>query len=239
MDGDTQITVLKDISFEVKKGEFVAIVGPSGSGKSTLLSIIGALLSPTSGMIEINKEKISSYRPAQLKNVRLNQIGFVFQSANLIPYLTVKDQLLLVSEISKRRTKQNKEKAANLLADLGLNHRMNSHVIQLSGGEKQRVAIARAFMNDPDLILADEPTASLDYTRGRQVVEMLLSEVKSKNKGAVMVTHDERMLELCDRILHIEDGKIRWEKVKQRENHPTPCKAKGGSQEKNKQTIKK
>ncbi|WP_223701684.1 ABC transporter ATP-binding protein [Sutcliffiella deserti] len=223
MDGDTQISVLKDISFEIKKGEFVAIVGPSGSGKSTLLSIIGALLSPTSGMIEINKEQISSYNSAELKNVRLNKIGFIFQSANLIPFLKVKDQLLLVSEIGKIRNKQNKEKAVKLLEDLGLTHRVNSHVAQLSGGEKQRVAIARAFMNNPDIILADEPTASLDYTRGKQVVEMLLKEVKGKNKGAIMVTHDERMLELCDRVLHIEDGKIYEGPVKQKDNHPTPC----------------
>lgn len=223
MDGDTEISVLKDISFEMKKGEFVAIVGPSGSGKSTLLSIIGALLGPTSGMIEINKEQISSYNSTQLKSVRLNKIGFIFQSSNLIPFLRVRDQLLLVSDISKKRNKQNKEKAVRLLEDLGLTHRINSHVTQLSGGEKQRVAIARAFMNDPDLILADEPTASLDYKRGRKVVEMLLKEVKEKNKGAIMVTHDERMLELCDRILHIEDGKIHEEAVQQRNNHPTLC----------------
>jgi putative ABC transport system ATP-binding protein len=232
MDGDTQVNVLKDISFEVQRGEFVAIVGPSGSGKSTLLSIIGALLTPTSGIIEINREKISSYSPAKLKKIRASKIGFIFQSANLIPYLTVKDQLLLVSEITNKRTKQNKEKAVQLIRDLGLSHREKSYVHHLSGGEKQRVAIARAFMNDPDLILADEPTASLDSERGRRVVEMLMQEVKSKNKGAIMVTHDERMLDLCDRVLHIEDGMIREVVKTKKENHPTLSQAKGGPREK-------
>jgi putative ABC transport system ATP-binding protein len=208
-DGDASVSVLKKVSLEVKKGEFVAIAGPSGSGKSTLLSIIGALLTPTSGTIEINNEDISGYKASQLTKVRLNKIGFIFQSSNLMPYLTVKDQLLVVSEISGGRSRQNKLKAAELLRDLGLGARENHYVNQLSGGERQRVAIARAFMNDPDVILADEPTASLDSDRGRQVVEMLSREVKSKNKGAIMVTHDERMLGLCDRVLHMEDGRIR------------------------------
>lgn len=208
IDGDNQVEVLKEISLDVKRGEFIAIVGPSGSGKSTLLSIIGALLSPTSGTIEINNENISNHKPSQLSKVRLNKIGFIFQSSNLIPFLSVKNQLLLVSDINKSRNSENKKRASELIQDLGLSHRENSHLYQLSGGEKQRVAIARAFMNNPDIILADEPTASLDSNRGRQVVEMLSREVKSKNKGAIMVTHDERMLDLCDRVLHIEDGKI-------------------------------
>ncbi|SDJ85568.1 ABC transporter ATP-binding protein [Sediminibacillus albus] len=234
MDGDTPVKVLENISLEIKRGEFVAIVGPSGSGKSTLLSIIGALLTPSSGTVKINQEKISSYKPRQLKKVRSNKIGFIFQSANLIPYLTVKDQLLLVADIASKRNKQNKDKAVRLIDDLGLAHREKSHVHQLSGGEKQRVAIARAFMNDPEIILADEPTASLDSERGRQVVEMLLKEVKSKEKGAIMVTHDERMLDLCDRIYRMEDGQIREESMLSVENHPEPLHAKGGFPEKNK-----
>lgn len=208
MDGEIPVNVIKNLSLEVKKGEFVAIVGPSGSGKSTLLSIIGALLTATSGAIEINNENISSYKPSQLTKVRLNKIGFIFQSSNLIPFLTVKDQLLLVSNLNKDDNSQKKAKASQLIYDLGLAHRENSSVNQLSGGEKQRVAIARAFMNDPDIILADEPTASLDLERGRQVVKLLSQEVKSKNKGAIMVTHDERMLDLCGRIFYMEDGQI-------------------------------
>ncbi|WP_078380474.1 ABC transporter ATP-binding protein [Sutcliffiella halmapala] len=208
MDGDVQIEVLKSISLKVNRGEFIAIEGPSGSGKSTLLSIIGALLTPTSGSIFIDNENISKYQPAELTKVRLNNIGFIFQSSNLIPFLSVKDQLLLVSDINKSRNNEYKTKAAQLIHDLGLAHREDSKIHQLSGGEKQRVAIARAFMNNPDLILADEPTASLDSDRGRQVVEMLSREVKNMNKAAIMVTHDKRMLDLCDRVLHIEDGKL-------------------------------
>jgi putative ABC transport system ATP-binding protein len=205
-DGDTTVHVLKDISFEVKRGEFTAIVGPSGSGKSTLLSIIGALLTPSTGKVMIDEEDISSYRPQQLTSVRLNRIGFIFQAANLIPYLTVKEQLHLVHDIGGKR--KNENRALEMLDHLGLSHRLKNYPDKLSGGEKQRVAIARAFMNNPDIILADEPTASLDSERGKKVVEMIAKEVKSRNKAALMVTHDERVLHLCDRVLMIEDGRI-------------------------------
>jgi putative ABC transport system ATP-binding protein len=205
-DGDTTVQVLKDISFTVKRGEFVAIVGPSGSGKSTLLSVIGALLTPSAGKVMIDDEDISSYRPSQLTSVRLNRIGFIFQAANLIPYLTVKEQLHLVYDIGRKR--KTDQRALEMLEQLGLSHRLKNYPDKLSGGEKQRVAIARAFMNDPDMILADEPTASLDSERGKKVVEMIAKEVKSRNKAALMVTHDERVLHLCDRVLSIEDGRI-------------------------------
>jgi putative ABC transport system ATP-binding protein len=205
-DGDTTVQVLKDISFTVKRGEFVAIVGPSGSGKSTLLSVIGALLTPSAGKVMIDDEDISSYRPSQLTSVRLNRIGFIFQAANLIPYLTVKEQLHLVHDIGRKR--KTDQRALEILEHLGLSHRLKNYPDKLSGGEKQRVAIARAFMNDPDMILADEPTASLDSERGKKVVEMIAKEVKSRNKAALMVTHDERVLHLCDRVLSIEDGRI-------------------------------
>ena len=207
-DGDSSITILKDISLTIKRGEFIAIVGPSGSGKSTLLSIIGALLSPSSGKVIIDHEDIAEYKSSKLSSVRKDKIGFIFQSSNLIPYLTVKDQLMLVSDISKADKKENEKKAFDLINHLGLSHRFKTYPNRLSGGEKQRVAIARAFMNDPDIVLADEPTASLDSERGKQVVEMISNEVKSRNKAAIMVTHDERILHLCDRVLRIEDGQI-------------------------------
>ncbi|MFS0658921.1 ABC transporter ATP-binding protein [Niallia alba] len=207
-DGDTTVTILKDISFSLKRGEFIAIVGPSGSGKSTLLSIIGALLSPSSGKVIIDKSNIADYKPAKLTSVRRDKIGFVFQSSNLIPYLTVKDQLMLIGNISNQNKKIYDKRSAELIQHLGLNHRVKTFPNQLSGGEKQRVAIARAFMNDPDIVLADEPTASLDSERGKQVVNMIAKEVKSRNKAAIMVTHDERMLHVCDRVLHLEDGKL-------------------------------
>jgi putative ABC transport system ATP-binding protein len=207
-DGDTSVKVLDQITLEVKAGEFVAVVGPSGAGKSTFLSIAGALLSPSSGQIWIGDQEISKLPEKKLNQIRLDKIGFVFQSANLIPYLTVIDQLILIGELSGKPRKESRDKAEKLLRELGLGHRLHHYPDSLSGGERQRVSIARAWMNDPEIILADEPTASLDSERGRSVVEMLADEVKQRGKAAVMVTHDYRMLDLCDRIVYIEDGKL-------------------------------
>ncbi|MEY8188236.1 ABC transporter ATP-binding protein [Peribacillus simplex] len=207
-EGDNKVTALDNISLNVRAGEFVAIVGPSGSGKSTFLSIAGALLSPSKGRLLLNDEDITTLSPKELTRVRLEKIGFVFQSSNLVPYLTVRDQLLLLSELIGKRDKKNMKKADELLGHLGLGHRADHLPEALSGGERQRVAIARSLMNDPEIILADEPTASLDSKRGRDVVEMLAHEVKSRNKAAIMVTHDERMLDLCDRVVNITDGKV-------------------------------
>ncbi|MFD3446526.1 ABC transporter ATP-binding protein [Microbacteriaceae bacterium 4G12] len=208
-EGDTAVTALHNVSLRVKEGEFVAIVGPSGSGKSTFLSIAGALLSPSSGKITIDNQDITNLSAKELNDVRVNNIGFVFQSSNLVPYLTVLDQLLLVPRIAgKPINKQVETKAKELLEHLGLGHRIHHYPEKLSGGERQRVAIARAFMNDPEVILADEPTASLDSKRGRDVAEMLANEVKTRGKAAVMVTHDERVLDLCDRIVMIKDGTL-------------------------------
>ncbi|MDW7613915.1 ABC transporter ATP-binding protein [Peribacillus simplex] len=207
-EGENKVTALDQISLNVKAGEFVAIVGPSGSGKSTFLSIAGALLSPSKGRLLLNDEDITSLSSKELTRVRLEKIGFVFQSSNLVPYLTVRDQLLLISELIGKRDKKTVKKADELLSHLGLGNRADHLPEALSGGERQRVAIARSLMNDPEIILADEPTASLDSKRGRDVVEMLAHEVKSRNKAAIMVTHDERMLDLCDRVVNITDGKV-------------------------------
>lgn len=207
-DGDTSVRVLDDVSLQVKAGEFVAVVGPSGSGKSTFLSIAGALLSPTKGRIIIGDKEVGKQSSKQMNKIRLDNIGFIFQSSNLIPYLTVRDQLLLISKLAGKPKHKSEERADDLLKRLGLTHRMDSYPESLSGGERQRVAIARAWMNDPELILADEPTASLDSERGRAVVQMLADEVKLRQKAAVMVTHDKRMLDLCDRVVYIEDGKL-------------------------------
>ncbi|WHY98069.1 ABC transporter ATP-binding protein [Peribacillus simplex] len=207
-EGDNKVTALDNISLNVRAGEFIAIVGPSGSGKSTFLSIAGALLSPSKGRLLLNDEDITTLSPKELTRVRLEKIGFVFQSSNLVPYLSVRDQLLLLSELIGKRDKKTMKKADELLSHLGLGHRADHLPEALSGGERQRVAIARSLMNDPEIILADEPTASLDSKRGRDVVEMLAHEVKSRNKAAIMVTHDERMLDLCDRVVNITDGKV-------------------------------
>ncbi|MBC2326008.1 ABC transporter ATP-binding protein [Listeria booriae] len=207
-DGEQVVEVLKNVSLEVKKGEFVAIVGPSGAGKSTFLSIAGALLTPTSGEITIGGQALSSLSTKALTRVRLEKVGFIFQGANLIPYLNVKDQLLVIAELAGHRNSEAKQRATQLLEELGLSHRANQYPEKLSGGEKQRVAIARAMMNNPDVILADEPTASLDAERGYSVVQMIAQEVKRNNKAAIMVTHDERILDLVDRVVRIEDGHL-------------------------------
>ncbi|PGM52691.1 ABC transporter ATP-binding protein [Bacillus sp. AFS053548] len=208
-DGDSlATTVLDQVSIQVKAGELVAVVGPSGSGKSTFLSIAGALLSPTSGKILIDDIEISNLPANKLNEFRLSKIGFIFQMSNLIPYLTVKDQLLLIAELAGIKNKVAEKKANELLEQLGLSKRMTNYPENLSGGERQRVAIARALMNDPKVIFADEPTASLDSERGRSVVEMLSKEVKQRQKAAIMVTHDKRMLDLCDRVVYIENGKL-------------------------------
>lgn len=207
-DGDTSVKVLDHVSLHVKAGEFVALVGPSGSGKSTFLSIASALLSPSSGRIILGGEEINDLSPKQMNRIRMEKIGFIFQSSNLIPYLTVRDQLLLIPELAGTLNEKAEKRADDLLKRLGLAHRKNNYPESLSGGERQRVAIARAWMNDPEIILADEPTASLDSERGRAVVQMLADEVKLRDKAAIMVTHDRRMLDLCDRVVFIEDGKL-------------------------------
>lgn len=208
-DGEQQIEVLKNVSLEVAQGEFVAILGPSGAGKSTFLSIAGALLSPTTGEIMIGGKGLSNLSNKELTKVRLDKVGFIFQGANLIPYLNVRDQLLLIAELAGQKGSKSKEKAVVLLKELGLDARQNNYPESLSGGEKQRVAIVRALMNNPDIILADEPTASLDANRGHKVVQMIADEVKRKNKAAIMVTHDERVLDLVDRVIRIEDGYLK------------------------------
>lgn len=206
-DGEQQNDILKDVSLSVKPGEFIAIIGPSGSGKSTFLSIAGALLSPTDGSVAISGEKISKNKNKQLTKIRRERIGFIFQSHNLVPYLTAKEQLTFVLDMNKNNGKA-KMNADEMLEDIGLSGCANKYPSKMSGGEKQRVAIARAFMNNPDVILADEPTASLDGVRGRQVVELIKKEVKKHNKAAIMVTHDERVLDLVDVIYKLENKNL-------------------------------
>ncbi|WP_223067909.1 ABC transporter ATP-binding protein [Paenibacillus caui] len=208
-DGESSITILDDLSFEVSEGEFVAVLGPSGSGKSTFLSIAGALLTPTEGEVVIDGQPLSGLNSQKLAGLRLNKIGFMFQSANLIPYLKVEEQLLFVAKLSGMDRREAQRRAGELLERLGLEKRRNYYPERLSGGEKQRTAIARAWMNRPAILLADEPTASLDSNRGQMIVRMIAEEVKAEKKAAVMVTHDERMLHYCDRVLHLEDGKLR------------------------------
>lgn len=209
-DGQNQHTVLDDINLEVEAGQFIAIVGPSGSGKSTFLSIAGMLLSADEGQVILGGQDYGKAKQAEWTQVRRNQIGFIFQSHELIPYLKVMDQLELVAQMKEAspNKKQIKADIQELLKDLGMEGEAKKYPHQLSGGQKQRVAIARAFLGQPQLILADEPTASLDGDRGHQIAELIRKEVKSRGTAAVMVTHDERILHLVDRVYHLEGGQL-------------------------------
>ncbi|PTG04618.1 hemin ABC transporter ATP-binding protein [Staphylococcus chromogenes] len=206
--GEAQTQVLKGIDFEVQTGEFIILNGASGSGKSTLLSIIGGLLSPSEGQVILNGEDMSQLSSKALTAKRLKNIGFIFQSSHLLPYLKVKDQLVLVGKEAGLAKKEAEERAKQLLEDIGLSHRLISYPHMLSGGEKQRVAIMRAWMNEPQLLLADEPTASLDAKRATEVVEMIKNQVKTKGTIGIMVTHDERLFEYADRMLYLDEGNI-------------------------------
>lgn len=204
-----RIVALNDVSISVKTGELVAIIGPSGSGKSTFLTVSGALLKPTSGTITIGGVDISEARDKELSNLRLNKIGFILQSSNLVPYLSVIDQLLIVKRMKGKVTKADKRFAIDILSDLGLEKLQYKYPQELSGGQKQRVAIGRSLMNDPDILLADEPTASLDSKKAHEVVQLLKEVTVSRKKATVMVTHDERLLSYCDKIFSMNDGILR------------------------------
>ncbi|MEK4663313.1 MULTISPECIES: ABC transporter ATP-binding protein [Paenibacillus] len=205
-EGNNRITALDHVSISVEPGEFVAVVGPSGSGKSTFLSIAGAMLKASEGDIQLNGNHISKLTEKELSTIRLQEVGFIMQSSNLVPYLNVLDQLLVVKRMAGTVKKEDKAFATKLLEELGLGSKLKSFPEELSGGEKQRTAIARSLMNNPNIILADEPTASLDTKRAHEVVSLIAQEVKSRQKAAIMVTHDERMLEYCDKVYRMYDG---------------------------------
>lgn len=203
-EGNREVTALQKTNFSVEEGEFAAIIGPSGSGKSTLLTIIGGLQTPSEGKVLINDQKFSELEEKERAEMRFKEIGFILQASNLIPFLTVKDQLKLVDKIEK--SKQDEEYVESLLGDLKIEELKDKYPGDLSGGEKQRAAIARALYHDPSVILADEPTASLDSERAFEVVEILANETKNKKKATIMVTHDERLTKYCDSVYVMEDG---------------------------------
>lgn len=204
-DGDETIEALKETNFSVDKGEFVAIIGPSGSGKSTLLTIAGGLQSPSSGEIWINGRALNEKKEKARAKVRFEEIGFILQASNLVQFLTVKKQLQLVDKVNK--AKENRA-GLDLLNRLGLEKLVDKYPEELSGGERQRVAIVRALYNDPTIILADEPTASLDTEKAYEVVKILAKEAKEKNKATIMVTHDLRLVDYCDKVYLMEDGRL-------------------------------
>lgn len=204
-DGNNEIEALKETNFKIEEGQFIAIIGPSGSGKSTFLTLAGGLQTPSKGQIIINGKDYTNLSEKERAKLRFNDIGFVLQASNLVPFITAKQQLELVDRINKNN-KQTIQDKHSLFKELGIEHLENKLPKDLSGGERQRLAIARALYNDPAIILADEPTASLDSDRAFEVVELLSKECREKNKSIIMVTHDNRMIEKCDHVYRMKDG---------------------------------
>ncbi len=204
--GDTMVRALDNVSFSVEKGEFIAIVGPSGSGKSTLLHILGGVDTPTSGKVIIDGTDISSLDETALAVFRRRQIGLIYQFYNLIPILTVEENLTLPMLLDGR--KPDKNQLAALVERLGLKDRLSHLPNQLSGGQQQRVSIGRALMSNPAIVLADEPTGNLDSENSREIVSLLRSFNREFNQTVIMITHDEKIALSADRIISIEDGKI-------------------------------
>jgi putative ABC transport system ATP-binding protein len=202
------IYAVNEVSLQVAAGEFVALVGPSGSGKTTMLSILAALLKPSSGQILLDGEDLAEMSDAERVVMRREKIGFTFQANNLVPYLSAVENVELMLRLNKRLDKAGKLRARELLARLGLSERMNNLPGQMSGGQQQRVAIARALIHNPSLVLADEPTASLDTERAYQVVETFAGLIHEQKRAGIMVTHDLRMCEYVDRVLQMRDGKL-------------------------------
>ena len=204
-DGNKEIEALKETNFKIEEGQFIAIIGPSGSGKSTFLTLAGGLQTPSKGQIIINGKDYTNLSEKERAKLRFNDIGFVLQASNLVPFLTAKQQLELVDRINKQK-RQKLQDQKSLFKELGIDHLENKLPKDLSGGERQRLAIARALYNNPAIILADELTASLDSDRAFEVVDLLLKECKEKNKSIIMVTHDNRMIEKCDHVYRMKDG---------------------------------
>lgn len=209
--GNAKVDALKDVNFEAKEGEVVLIEGPSGAGKSTFLTIAGALQKPTSGEVFIGGKDVTNYSPKQADALRLDKIGFVLQAYNLVPYLTVKEQFILVDKV-KKGGNMSKERLDNLLNELGIMQLINKYPKELSGGQQQRVAIARALYADPAIILADEPTASLDSEKVEEVGKLFKSLAKQKEKAIILVTHDLRLNKYSDKIYEMLDGRLSLKK---------------------------
>lgn len=205
--GDAKLEVLKDVNLEVGKGEFTVISGPSGSGKTTLLNIIGSIDKPTSGKIVVFGDDLGVKDEDFLASFRCNKVGFVFQSYNLVSTLTVAENIAFPMEWARKPENYIKERVEELLGVVGLQHRAEHFPFQLSGGEQQRVAFARALANDPPFLLVDEPTGNLDTKTSLKVVQ-ILQKLKGDGKTVIVVTHDERIIQLADQKLYLEDGKL-------------------------------
>lgn len=206
--GESLVRAVDRVSFAIERGEFVALVGPSGSGKTTMLAMLAGLLKPSAGTIEIGGQKLTEMSDARRTKFRGQAIGFSFQANNLVPYLNARENVELMLRLNGKLTSKNKQRAEDLLIRLGLGERMRNYPGQLSGGQQQRVAIARALIHEPQIVLADEPTASLDTERAHQVVETFAELIHEQGRAGVMVTHDLRMCKYVDRVIRMRDGQI-------------------------------
>lgn len=209
--GHTEVVAVRDVSVEVNRSEIVALLGPSGAGKTTLLTLLGLIRPPNTGRISIDGTLVFDNHQAKVdvRRFRRQKFGFVFQKTNLIPFLTAAENVRLAMEIDDQPAKVSRQRAMELLEYLGVAERAQNLPSMLSGGEQQRVAVARALANRPSLILADEPTGSLDGVRGRQVMELFAKVAHEQNAGVIVVTHDHRALDVFDRTLEMEDGQLR------------------------------
>ena len=206
--GKVKVKALDDVSLEIDKGDYFAIMGPSGSGKTTLLNVLSALLRPTSGEVFVNNKPISKMDDNQLAIIRGKTIGFVFQTFNLIPRMTALENVMMPLWFEGVPLKEREERGKKVLEDVGLGDRMNHRPNELSGGQSQRVAIARALANDPDIIVADEPTGNLDSKSGDQILEIIKELNEKQGKTVLMVTHEREIGLKAEKIIHIKDGKI-------------------------------
>jgi putative ABC transport system ATP-binding protein len=206
--GRAQQTALEAVDLTFARGEACVLLGPSGSGKTTLLSILGCLISPSGGELWLEGRKVRHARKGRMLRLRRHFIGFIFQHAQLLPFLTVRENLALVGENAGMRGAALRRRMDELLENLGIGRLAHKPPEQLSGGERQRAAIARALLTRPPILLADEPTAALDGTNGRNVIRLLLEQARSENALLITVTHDTRLVELFDRVLHMDSGRI-------------------------------
>ncbi|ARJ39258.1 ABC transporter ATP-binding protein [Sporosarcina sp. P21c] len=210
-EGNTLVEAMKETNFVVERGELVAVIGPSGSGKSTFLTVAGGLQSPSEGQVIINGKELSQLNEKQRSKIRLQEIGFILQASNLVPFLTVDEQLELLNKV--KRGNMSKDEQRKLYEDLGITKLHKNYPSDLSGGERQRVAIAKALFSKPAILLADEPTASLDSDRAFEVMELLRNETKTNQTATIVVTHDVRLIKYVDKVYKMTDGVLRLESV--------------------------
>ncbi len=206
--GETAVNALKNVNLDVEESELLLLLGASGSGKTTLISIIGCILSATSGSCKINGIETIGLPQSKLQKIRLENIGFIFQGFNLFPALSAQENVEIALDVKGVRGGSAKKRAAELLERVGLKEKLKTHPADLSGGQKQRVAIARALAGEPKIILADEPTAALDSDSGKLIMDLLQELAHEQNRSVIVVTHDNRIFDYADRIVHIEDGRV-------------------------------